>query len=215
MRNLVGAVGLSVGVMIGGSTLSAPTAVAQDLTEAIADAAGIPRMDAFLPDRYSVEETEALPIDGVWMISANRKKIKIENGRAYALDPWLHLLTLKIQRDMVVMQNFHRVGPGRYQADDLPLLGPATMQLENNGNLSVSVAGALGPVRYKLIKRDVDDDRGFQSELDIMAGRVPERAAPPPPPADNGSGGASEDPLADCVLLNVDPQSGEIICEDS
>lgn len=214
MRNLIGAVGATVGLMISAVPLSAPSAMAQDLTEAIADAAGIPQMDAFLPDKYSVEETEALPIDGVWMISANRKKIKIENGRAYALDPWLHLLTLKIQRDMVVMQNFQRVGPGRYQADDLPLLGPATMQLEGNGNLSVSVAGALGPARYRLIKRDVDNDSSFQSELDIMAGRVPQRVAPPPP-ADNGPGDAPGDPLADCVMLNVDPQTGEIVCDDS
>ena len=210
MRTLFGALGISVCLLAGTGTLGAPSATAQDLSETIADAAGIPRMDAFLPDRYSVEKSEALPIDGVWMISANRKKIKIEQGRAYALDPWLHLFTLKIQRDMVVLQNFQRTGPGKYQADDLPLLGPATMQLEDNGNLSVFVAGTLGPVRYKLIKREVDNSNLFQSELDILAGRVPERVEQPAPPSND----EGEDPLADCVLLNVDPQSGKIICED-
>jgi len=210
MRTLFGALGISVCLLAGTGTLGAPSATAQDLSETIADAAGIPRMDAFLPDRYSVEKSEALPIDGVWMISANRKKIKIEQGRAYALDPWLHLFTLKIQRDMVVLQNFQRTGPGKYQADDLPLLGPATMQLEDNGNLSVFVAGTLGPVRYKLIKREVDNSNLFQSELDILAGRVPERVEQPSPPSNDGG----EDPLADCVLLSVDPQSGEVICDD-
>ena len=211
MRTLIGALGISLSLVAGSGVLSAPSASAQDLTEAIADAAGIPRMDAFLPDRYSVEKTEALPIDGVWMISANRKKIKIEQGRAYALDPWLHLLTLKIQRDMVVMQDFQRLGPGRYQADDLPLLGPATMQLEENGNLSVSVAGALGPVRYRMIKRDVDDSNLFETELDILAGRTPERGEEDTRPEDNDA----TDPLADCENLNVDPQSGEIVCDDT
>lgn len=210
MRTLFGALGISVCLLAGTGTLGAPSATAQDLSETIADAAGIPRMDAFLPDRYSVEKSEALPIDGVWMISANRKKIKIEQGHAYALDPWLHLFTLKIQRDMVVLQNFQRTGPGKYQADDLPLLGPATMQLEDNGNLSVFVAGTLGPVRYKLIKREVDNSNLFQSELDILAGRVPERVEQPSPPSNDGG----EDPLADCVLLSVDPQSGEVICDD-
>lgn len=211
MRTLIGALGISLSLVAGSGALSAPSASAQDLTEAIADAAGIPRMDAFLPDRYSVEKTEALPIDGVWMISANRKKIKIEQGRAYALDPWLHLLTLKIQRDMVVMQDFQRLGPGKYQADDLPLLGPATMQLEDNGNLSVFVAGALGPVRYRLIKRDVDDSDLFETELDILAGRAPERDEDDTPVEDHDE----TDLLADCENLNVDPQSGEIVCDDA
>ncbi len=210
MRTFIAALGITLSLVAGSGALSTPSASAQDLTEAIADAAGIPRMDAFLPDRYSVEETGALPIDGVWMISANRKKIKIEQGRAYALDPWLHLLTLKIQRDMVVMQDFQRLGPGKYQADDLPLLGPATMQLEQNGNLSVFVAGALGPVRYRLIKRDVDDSDLFETELDILAGRTPERDV-----NDRRTEESDEtDPLADCENLNVDPQSGEIVCDD-
>ena len=212
MRTLFGVIGMSACLLAGAGALGAPNASAQDLSEAIADAAGIPRMDAFLPDRYSVEESEALPIDGVWMISANRKKIKIENGHAYALDPWLHLFTLKIQRDMVVMQNFQRTGPGKYQADDLPLLGPATMQLEDNGNLSVFVAGALGPVRYKLIKRKVDYSGRFQSELDILAGRAPEQDDVAPP---RSSDDEVSDPLADCILLNVDPQTGEIVCDDT
>ena len=102
--------------------LSTP-AWSQDMTQALAEAAGIPQIPAFLPDKYSVTRSEALPIDGVWMISTIRKKIRIEQGRAYALDPWLHLFVLKVQPDMVVMQNFRRTDAGRYAADDLPLMG--------------------------------------------------------------------------------------------
>ncbi len=196
---------------------TAATAWGQDISEAVSDALGVPKVDAFLPDRYSIEKTEALPIDGVWMISANRKKIRIEAGRAYALDPWLHLFTLRVQRDMVVLQDFQRLGPGEYTAYDLPLLGQATMRLGADGNLSVSVAGALGPARYKLIKREVDDRSGFETELDILAGRIsePVREAPPAPEEKAAPAPEAEaDPLANCVNLGIDPNTGGIICTD-
>ncbi len=198
------------------------TAQAQGMDEAIADAIGIPQIGAFLPDKYDVPETESLPIDGVWLISANRKKIRIEKGRAYAVDPWLHLFTLKIQPDMVVLQNFSRVGPGHYVADDLPLLGPAKFRLLPNGNMKVSVQGTLGPVSYTLIKRKYDDDARMQAELlamkngeDIAPAPAPAPIAPPAPsPSPSPQPNPDSDPLADCVKLDIDPNSGNIICLD-
>lgn len=191
-------------------------ASAQDVTQAIADAAGIPQIDAFLPDKYSVEESDALPIDGVWMISSIKKKIRIERGRAYAVDSWLHLFTLKVQPDMVVLQNFERTAPGEYSADDLPLLGPAAMKLLPDGNISVKVKGALGPASYRLIKRDLADSAALQSELYAMANGDAERA---PDYLDDPVRGQEPeefdgDTLANCQNIDVDPASGDVVCMD-
>ncbi len=200
------------------------SASAQSMDEAIADAVGIPQIGAFLPDKYDVPETEPLAIDGVWLISANRKKIRIEKGRAYAVDPWLHLFTLKIQPDMVVLQNFDRVAPGQYVADDLPLLGPAKFRLLPNGNMKVNVQGVLGPASYTLIKRKYDDNSKMQAELlamkngeDIAPAPAPAPIAPPAPspsPSPSPQPNPDSDPLADCVKLDIDPNSGNIICLD-
>ncbi|MEM1175270.1 MAG: hypothetical protein AAGA33_05775 [Pseudomonadota bacterium] len=138
---------------------------AQDLSETIAEAAGIPNIPAFLPDRYTVPKTRAMPIDGVYMISTIRKKVRIEAGRVFAMDGWLHMFVLKVQPDMVVMQNFRRVKPGQYQADDLPLLGTADLNLTRNGDLNVTVQSKFGPVRYNLIKLEEQYPDVFRKEM--------------------------------------------------
>ena len=188
---------------------------AQDLVESLTEAAGVPQIPAFLPDKYSVEENAALPIDGVWSISTIRKKIRIEKGRAYALDPWLHMFVLKVQPDMVVLQNFQRTSAGVFTADDLPLVGPATFRLRPDGNMDVTVQGVLGPVSYKLIKRETDDSYAFDSELAAMSGRGDADdaypVAPHPPAPDIG---ADNDPLADCENLGVDPITDDVVCLD-
>ncbi len=140
-------------------------AAAQDLSETIAEAAGIPNIPAFLPDRYTVPKTRAMPIDGVYMISTIRKKVRIESGRVFAMDGWLHMFVLKVQPDMVVMQNFRRVKPGQYKADDLPLLGTADLNLTRNGDLSVNVQSKFGPVRYNLIKLEEQYPDVFRKEM--------------------------------------------------
>lgn len=149
-----------------------PGLQAQDMSDAIAEAAGIPNIPAFLPDKYSVARSEPLPIDGVWLISTIKKKIRIEQGRAYAMDPWLHMLVLKVQPDMVVMQNFRRTGAGTYQADDLPLLGPATMTLNGEGNLDVSVQGKLAPVRYGLVRLEAQYPEALAHEVQAATGQT-------------------------------------------
>lgn len=174
-------------------------AAAQDLTETIANAAGVPQIPAFLPDRYSVARSEALPIDGVWMISTLKKKIRIEQGRAYAVDPWLHLFVLKVQPDMVVMQNFRRTAPGKYAADDLPLMGPAELALNTEGNLDVRVQGTFGPVKYGLVRVEAQYAAALTQEIQAATGRnvdipdysaLPVAAAPLPGMPGSAPGGA-------------------------
>ncbi len=186
-------------------------AAAQDVGEAIAQVAGIPQVNAFLPNKSAVAQSEALPIDGVWTISTIGKRIRIERGRAYAIDSWLHLFTLRVQPDMVVLQNFRRTAAGRYTADDLPLLGPATFQLTPDGNLNASVQGALGPASYVLIKREIDDEDALQNEL---SGGEQDAEDEPSPPAAPAPAPGEADPLADCENLDVDPETDAVVCKD-
>ena len=172
----------------------------------------IAQVDAFLPNKYGVPETDSLPIDGVWTISTIGKKIRVERGRAYAVDSWLHLFVLQIQPDMVVLKNFQRTGAGQYAADDLPLLGPATFQLRPDGNMSVRVESSLGPVSYDLINSEVDDPAALEAEIAALDGDAispPPFVAPLPSPEPG-----DVDPLADCIELGVDEITGDVVCLD-
>ncbi|MDA0663683.1 MAG: hypothetical protein O3B08_12745 [Proteobacteria bacterium] len=164
--------------ILAGPSVPAPAQNLVDIIGGAAGSAGVPQIPAFLPDKYSVPETEPLPIDGVWMISTIGKRIRIENGRAYAVDPWLHLFILQVKPDMVVLQNFRRSGSaGQFMADDLPLQGPASFQLKPDGNIKVTVQGAFGPVGYDLIRREPAFPDALGTEIAAMTGNV---YSPPP-----------------------------------
>lgn len=220
------------GAMLLAATMAA-TAAGQDLAVIMGQPSGIPQVPAFLPNRYSVAKSEPLPIDGMWLVNTLRKKIRIEAGRAYAVDSWLHLFVLKVQPDMVVIRDFQRTGPGRYTAQDLPLMGPATMQLNADGNLAVTVQGMLGPVRYELRRLEARYPEALSAEISA-AGHAPSMPPPPtPPPATTpgplpgmpetpqpvpplpGSGPApvvTPERPADCKAIGVDPDTGVTIC---
>jgi len=142
----------------------------------------IPEIPAFLPMASAVPMTEASPIDGTWTITSIGKRIRIEGGRAYAVDPWLHMFVLKIQPGMVVIRNIRSADGRTYTGEDLPLMGAFTGTLSPQGSLDVSVAGALGPVRYSLSPVELDNRSWYQQ---IMAGGspvAPPATLPAPPP---------------------------------
>ncbi len=225
-------------VLLAGSV--AMPALGQDLAETLTDMAGVPEIPAFLPDRYSEAATTPLPIDGLWRINTIRKKVRIEAGRVYAVDGWLHLFVLRIKPDMVVMRNVERTGVGEYRADDLPLMGPATLRLGADGNLNVSVQSTFGPVQYKLQRLEPQYPEAFQAELASAGQRAtPPRAAPPvagpapspapaplpgmptaPPPAAPApvaplpvpAPAPVPAPTADCKPIGIDPDTGVTIC---
>lgn len=183
----------------------------------------VAQMPALLPSQYDVPETEPLPIDGVWTISLIGKRIHIERGRAFAVDPWLHLFVLQVQPGMVVLRNFQRTGAGRYTADDLPLLGPATFELQPDGSIRVRVNGALGPVDYVLTRQSADDPASFEAELAALEGGVapppvlgptPPDTVPSPPESTPAPPSAGGNPLANCQKLGVDPKTADIVCLD-
>jgi hypothetical protein len=143
---------------------------------------------------------------------------------------------------MVVMQNFQRVRPGQYTADDLPLLGQAAMRLTANGDLDVSVASKFGPVQYKLIRLEeqypdilqkemqaANLSGGSNSAFDDM-GFGDDKASFDDMEFGNGSNQRRvddrdleyrEEPRRDapqtevpedCVPINIDPDTGAVTC---
>ncbi|MGH8737162.1 MAG: hypothetical protein ACREVC_07370 [Burkholderiales bacterium] len=142
----------------------------------------IPQVPAFLPNMADVPMGQKLPIDGDWIINTIQKRIRIEGGRAYALDPWVHMFVLKIEPLMVVLKNIQRTGPGRYSGQDLPLMGPLTAALGPDGSLSVTVAGAMGTSRYSLVPVRLDDPQSFALERSGQYVAPPPNQAQPPQP---------------------------------
>lgn len=191
----------------------------------LAPGGGVPQIPAFLPNKYSVPATQPTPIDGVWVISSIGKRVHIERGRTWAVDPWVHMFVLRIQPDMVVGKNLVRLGPGRYVADDLPLMGKAQIHLNPDGNLSVNVQGALGPAAFTLIRQAPDHPAALDAEIAAMTRGpqpAPPGASPYPPPVASpypppGAGPAPPpggNSLTNCKNLGVSPQTGDVVCMD-
>lgn len=128
---------------------------------------GIPQIPAFLPLSHTVAPaSEAMPLDGVWNITSINKRIRIDRGRAYAVDSWLHLFVLQVQPNMVVIKDIVKTGSGEYSGNDLPLLGVATFKASATGNLDVTVQGPLGPIKYVLAPVELDDRGWFERDRD-------------------------------------------------
>ena len=119
-----------------------------------------------LPSRYEIERGPPLPIDGVWRLSTNGKRLRIEGGRAFAVDSWVHLIVSRVYTDQVVMRDMLRTAAGVYEARDILINGDATLKLRKDGNFDVKVATFPFPVSFKLIREGVDDDAAFESELE-------------------------------------------------
>ncbi len=179
-------------------------------------------LNAALPRVADVPAAEVSPVDGVWRLNLNGARIRIEAGRAYALDPWQHLLLWTVQPEMVVMKSFRRMDAGRYTADDLPLAGRSSLRLTSARTLSAEVAGALGPVRFQLELVQADDPAALAGELqDATEPDAPaERTWPqtePAPEEDIDAEAAYEPPSQPapqgCTPIGRDPDTGMTICE--
>lgn len=128
---------------------------------------------AMLPMAAEVEQGAPTDADGTYVVSTLDKRITIENGRAFVVDPWTHGLIFNVERGMVTLQNFRQTGPDRFEADDLPMMGKVVFYRQPNGALQGVVQGAFGEAKYILVPTSyasapIDDDPGL--------------GAPPPPP---------------------------------
>ena len=121
------------------------------------------QIPAFLPNKDAVEAGEPMEIDGDWHVNTIGKVIRIDRGRAYAVEGWTHAFVLKVQPDMVTIRNIQQTGDGEYVGDDLPLMGRVTMRHVTPDRIEASVPGLFGPVRYTLT-RVADSSYGTADE---------------------------------------------------
>ncbi|MBE5075029.1 hypothetical protein IM511_12100 [Erythrobacteraceae bacterium E2-1 Yellow Sea] len=166
-------------VTLAAATLLAGTA----LVPAQPASAQIP---ALLPDKDTVEQTEAMEIDGDWRVNTINKVIRIERGRAYAVEGWTHAFLLKVQPDMVTIRNIRQVDAETYVGDDLPMMGQVTMKVVSPDRIEASVPGLFGPARYVLSRvagsgNDIAEEAPFFAEVDDAG------APPSGPPSQPGN----------------------------
>lgn len=112
---------------------------------------GATQAQAQLPDVASVAPGEATDADGTYVVSTINKRITIENGRAYVVDPWTQALIFRIKPGMVTLQNFRQTGPDTFEADDLPMMGKVVFNRQPNGTLQGVVQGVFGEAKYALV----------------------------------------------------------------
>lgn len=130
----------------------------------------VPEVGAFLPSIVEVKPGKVTAVDGLWSISSLAKVVRIDRGRIYAIEGWNHLLIFKIKPGMVVITPFEEEAPGIYAGQDLPLQGPLKAVLTGDRILDVTVAGAMGEVRYQLIPQQLDDQDAFNALIkDVRA----------------------------------------------
>ena len=122
-------------------------------------------LGAALPGRYAVDLGVQLPIDGIWRISTNDKRIRIERGRAFAVDGWNHVLLFRVAPEQVTMTDIRRSEPGEYLGRDILLGGDSRMTLRADGNLDVRVATLPFPVKFALIRVALDDPDAIVAEM--------------------------------------------------
>lgn len=122
-------------------------------------------LGAALPNRYAVDIGTPLAIDGVWRISTNDKRLRIERGRAFAVDGWNHALLFRVKPEQVTTINLRQSEPGVYQGRDILLSGDTELRLRADGNLDVRVATFPFPVKFVLIREALDDPAAIAAEM--------------------------------------------------
>ena len=108
------------------------------------------QIPAFLPDKAAVPAGQPMEIDGDWRVDTIGKVIRIDRGRAYAVEGWTHAFVLQVQPDMVTIRNIQQTNDDEYVGDDLPMMGRVTLRHVSHDRIEASVPGLLGPARYTL-----------------------------------------------------------------
>lgn len=114
-------------------------------------------LGAALPNRYAVDLGEPLAIDGVWRLSTNGKRMRIERGRAFAVDGWNFGLVFKVKPEQVTMVNLRESEPGVYEGRDILLNGDSQLTLRADGNLDVRIGTFPFPTKFVMIREGLDD----------------------------------------------------------
>ncbi|MEO0690545.1 MAG: MAC/perforin domain-containing protein [Pseudomonadota bacterium] len=110
------------------------------------------QIPAFLPNKETVAPGEPMAIDGDWHVNTIDRVIRIERGRAYAVEGWTHAFILSVQPDMVTIRNIQQVNETEYVGDDLPMMARVTLRVVSPDRIEATVPGLLGPARYTLTR---------------------------------------------------------------
>lgn len=153
--------------------------VASALTPVEPASAQIP---AFLPNKEAVPAREPMEIDGDWQVNTIGKVIRIDRGRAYAVEGWTHAFVLNVQPDMVTIRNIRQTSEDEYVGDDLPMMGKVTLRHISADRIEASVPGLFGPARYTLTRVESSgyetvDDPSNLAEVPVY-GQQPEASGP-------------------------------------
>ena len=148
--------------------------------------------DASLPYADAVAATETSAIDGIWRLTVNGARVRINRGRMIAMDPWTHLLLWRVQKDMVVSRDIRQTSANSWSANDILLAAPATLTLTREGVLNGVTRGLLGPASYNFELLEAD----FPAQLiAAQVGRLPPPPKLPGPPPELTDPGSTVDPV--------------------
>lgn len=127
---------------------------------------GILGVKSLLPDRYALAAGPAQPIDGVWLISTIKKRVRIEGGRAFAVDGWRSALVFAVLPDQVTLKNLQHSGPGTYSGYDMAWMAKSDFKVRKDGNIDVLVHTFPFKTKYRLVKVGLDNPQAFAADLE-------------------------------------------------
>jgi hypothetical protein len=142
-------------------------------SQATANTYEVPKFKAFLPMSYNVPPTEAMPLDGVYMIAGMDKRIRIEKGRSYAVDSWMVMMVLEVRPNMVLTKDISPIAPGKYTGYNFTFRKEEIFEVTAAGNVESRVGGT----RFTLIPLRLDNQAWFDQEM-LAAGYTPIPNAP-------------------------------------
>ncbi|MFL0357142.1 caspase domain-containing protein [Erythrobacter sp. GH1-10] len=114
-----------------------------------------------LADRYDVPRSDPLAIDGIWTITSIDKRIRIEGGRAFAVDGWNHLGVLRVEPDQVVLTDLRSGDDGAFVGFDQVLQAKMTLKIRSDGNLDYRASTFPFPTKLVFNQIGVDDPDAF------------------------------------------------------
>ncbi|MEP5938278.1 MAG: MAC/perforin domain-containing protein [Erythrobacter sp.] len=164
------------------------------------------QVPAMLPNKDAVPTAEAMAIDGDWRVNTIGKVIRIEGGRAYAVEGWTHAFVFRVQPDMVTIRNINQTGDDEYVGDDLPLMGKVTMKVVSPDRIEASVPGLFGPVRYTLTRvASSGNEAPRNPPMFVQAGPAPDQSQDD----DRYSAGDAQSPKSESYA-SLDEAFGEL-----
>ena len=112
---------------------------------------------------------EALPIDGVWRLAANRVRYRIADGRIVAAEDHIDGRQ-RVSRGTVLVSQLRRSDEASYVGHDERWRAPFYASLRPDGKLDVRI-GSRRPIITEMRPLSLDDRREFEAELAFLRQR--------------------------------------------